>query len=90
MKKQIFVDNEYMYDYEIIDVNIHTLYHSNNEYWSGHTRGKVAMQIIDDGNGLILPPKLKRLDYAKAEYMFILLKLINQPAVYEISSKQPL
>lgn len=88
MRQQIFVDNEYMYDYEIIDDNRHTLYYSNNEYWSDHIQGHVAMQIINDGNGLILPPKLKRMDYDDAEKMFILLKLINRSAVYEISNKQ--
>jgi len=88
MKKQIFVDDEYMYDYDIINDNVHTLYYSNNEFWSDHVRGQEAMQIIDDGDGLILPAKLKTLDYSQAEQMFILLKLINQPAVYEIASKE--
>ena len=88
MKKQIFVDDEYMYDYGIINDNVHTLYYSNNEFWSDHVREQEAMQIIDDGDGLILPAKLKTLDYSQAEQMFILLKLINQPAVYEIASKE--
>jgi hypothetical protein len=88
MKKQIFVDGENIYDYEIIDGNKHTLYYSNNEFWSDHVRGQEAMQIIDDGDGLILPVKLKTLDYSKAEQMFILLKLINQPIVYEIGTKE--
>jgi len=88
MKKQIFVDDEYMYDYDIINDNVHTLYYSNSEFWSDHVREQEAMQIIDDGDGLILPAKLKTLDYSQAEQMFILLKLINQPAVYEIASKE--
>ena len=88
MKKQIFVDDEYMYDYDIINDNMHTLYYSNSEFWSDHVREQEAMQIIDDGDGLILPAKLKTLDYSQAEQMFILLKLINQPAVYEIASKE--
>lgn len=90
MKQQIFVDNDYAYDYEIVDDNRHTLYYSNDEFWSDHVKGHVAMQIMDDGNGLIWSAKLNSLDYSQAEHMFILLKLIKQPAVYEIGSKKPL
>lgn len=88
MKQQIFVDNVYDYDYEEQD-GTHTLYRSNGDHWNGHAKGEVAMAIEDDGNGL----KVKfnengRIDYSEAEQLFILLKLINQPSVYEISSKK--
>tara|TARA_R110000868_G_scaffold25451_1_gene99470 strand:- start:749 stop:1021 length:273 start_codon:yes stop_codon:yes gene_type:complete len=88
MKKQIFVDDEYMYDYNIIDDNVHTLYYSNNEFWSDHVRGQEAMQIIDDGDGLIPQFQLKTLEYGDAEKLLILLKLINEPIVYEIGTKK--
>ena len=46
------------------------------------------MAIEDDGNGLqVFFEELGRIDYAEAERLFILLKLINQPAKYEIGTK---
>ena len=88
MKKQIFVDDIHEYDYELIDDNRHTLYYSNEEQWNDHIKGYVALQIVDDGNGLIIKFNEKnRIDYSEAEQLYILLKLINQPAKYEISTK---
>jgi len=90
MRKQIFVNDSYDYDYES-EYNIHVLYRSNASHWSSHARGEVAMTINDDGNGLIVKFNEKgRIDYSEAQELFILLKLINEPAVYEISSKMPL
>ena len=90
MKQQIFVDNIYDYDYEEQD-RTHTLYYSNGDQWNGHIKGEVAMAINDDGNGLKVKFNEKgRIDYSEAQELFILLKLINEPSVYEISSKTPL
>ena len=80
MKQQIFIDNEYQYDYELIDDNVYTLYYSNSE--------DIAMQIKDDGNDLLLSLyNENKLDYAEAERLFIFLKLINSSAKYEIGTK---
>ncbi len=90
-KQSIFVDGEYQFDYEVLDNNKHTLYYSNNELWSSHVRNEIAFQIEDDGNGLKLLTKFNeksRIDYSESEYLFILLKLINQPCIYEISTKK--
>jgi len=90
MKKQIFVDDAHDYDYEEVD-GTHTLYYSNGEQWNNFIKGDIAMTIDDDGNGLIVEFNEKfRIDYSEAEKLFILLKLINQPTKYEISTKQPL
>lgn len=90
MKQQIFVDSEYDYDYEVED-DRHTLYRSNGSHWNSHVRGEAAMTIKDDGNGLVFKLNEEgRIDYSEAQELFILLKLINEPAVYEISSKKPL
>jgi hypothetical protein len=88
MKQQIFVDNIHEYDYDVIDDDIHALYFQGGQ-WNSHLLGTVAMAIKDDGNDL----KVKfdengRIDYAEAERLFILLKLINQPAKYEIATKK--
>jgi hypothetical protein len=90
MKQQIFIDDIYEYDYEEItqgDVIYHILYFSNAEQWNDHIKGKIAMEIKDDGNGLE-GDESGRIDYAEAERLFILLKLINQPAKYEIGTKK--
>ena len=91
MKQQIFVDDVHEYDYEILNDNVHVLYYSNGDEWVNHAKGMVAMSIKDDGNGLdIFFEELGRIDYSEAERLFILLKLINQPAKYEIGTKQTL
>jgi len=88
MKQQIFVDDIHEYDYELIDERLHTLYY-NGVQWSSHVIGKVAMQIKDDGNGLIINFNDKnRIDYSEAEQLFILLKLIDNKAKYEIGTKR--
>jgi hypothetical protein len=89
MKQQIFIDDIHEYDYEEQDGVHHTLYYSNGGEWQNHIKGNIAMTIEDDGNGL----KVKfddnyRIDYSEAEQLFILLKLINSPAKYEISTKK--
>jgi len=87
MKQQIFVDDVHEYDYDVVDDNIHALYFQGGQ-WNSHLLGTVAMAIEDDGNGLqVFFEELGRIDYAEAERLFILLKLINQPAKYEIGTK---
>lgn len=88
MKQQIFVDDVHEYDYEILNNNVHVLYYSNGAEWVNHIKGMAAMSIKDDGNGLdIFFEELGRINYSEAERLFILLKLINQPAKYEIGTK---
>lgn len=90
MKQQIFVDNIHDYNYEEVD-GAHSLYYSNGDQWNEHVKGDIAMTIEDDGNGLKVKFNEKgRIDYSEAEKLCILLKLINHPSVYEISSKKPL
>lgn len=89
MKQQIFIDDIHEYDYELIDDNRHTLYYSNGQQWSSNVQGYVAMQIVDDGNGLISKFREgNRIDYSEAERLFVLLKLAMQPAKYEIAEKK--
>ena len=92
MKQQIFVDDVYEYDYELLADSIHALYYSNGDQWNEHIKGNITMSIKDDGNGLVVKFNEKgRIDYSEAERLFILLKLINKSATkYEISSKKPL
>ncbi len=93
MKQQIFIDDIHEYDYELLEkgnIKFHNLYYSNGGEWQEHIKGMIAMSIIDDGNGLQGNEEqpLSRIDYSEAEQLFILLKLINQPAKYEIATKK--
>ena len=88
MKQQIFIDGIHEYDYELIDDNLHALYYSNGGKWTEYVKGMVAMSIRNDGDGLERMDRLlNRIDYSEAEQLFILLKLITQPAKYEIATK---
>ena len=89
MKQQIFIDDIHEYDYELTDDNLHTLYYSNGSEWTEHVKGMIAMSIRDDGNGLEgMDGSSNRINYSEAEQLFILLKLINSPAKYEIGQKK--
>lgn len=89
MKKQIFIDNEYQYDYEKIGM-LHKLSYPDIEYWNSHVRGTVAIVIKDDGNGLSIqtPLRKKDIDYAEAERFEIILRIINSTPKYEIGTKE--
>lgn len=91
MKQQIFIDDEYQYDYENND-GLHVLYYSNNEYWYSDIGGTLCMAIKDSGNGLSITTEFnkKQIDYSQASELFILLKLINDPSKIEIATKLPL
>jgi hypothetical protein len=98
MKQQVFVNNEYDYDYELTKNdegnNVHTLTYSDVESWDNSVKNTVAMQIEDHGNGLCIATKLnqRNLLYTEADELLILLKIINSDAtlnnVHEIGTKR--
>ena len=82
----ILVDGKHEYDYSL-EENVHTLRYSDNGSWT--YPNQVAMQIVDDGNGLIIKFREKnRIDYSEAEQLLILLKLINKDIIYEIVTEK--
>jgi hypothetical protein len=86
--EQILVDNKHEYDYKLEDTN-HELYYSDNGDWS--YPGELALEVIDDGNGLSVMEygkQLVYLDYSTAEKLLILLKLINREIIYEVVTKK--
>jgi hypothetical protein len=97
MKNQIFINNEYEYDYDCIKKGkkeIHTLYYAAVETWTEALHDKPVMIIEDNGDGINVVTKLnyKNIDYLDVNHLLILLKIINsQPPyqnVYEIGTKQ--
>ena len=89
MKKQIFIDGEYQYDYEV-DGQLHRLLFCDTEFWSDTTRGTIAFEIKDDGNGMNIISLFDKnnIDYSQAEQLQILLRLLDQNTVYEVSTKK--
>jgi hypothetical protein len=82
----IIVDGRHEYDYSL-EENVHTLRYSDNGSWT--YPNEVAMQIVDDGNGLIIKFSEKnRIDYSEAEQLLILLKLINKDTIYELVTEK--
>ena len=85
----IIVDGKHEYDYFLEDDNVHTLSYSDNGSWT--YPNEVAMQVMDDGNGLIVQlDEEGRIDYSEAEKLLILLKIINRDTKYELVTNKEL
>lgn len=87
MKKLIIIDETHEYDYELKD-KTHILYYNNSDSWSDHTKGTIAMSIIDEGDEIVIGvKKIKKLDCMQALYLTILLKIIHSDYKFEIAEK---
>jgi hypothetical protein len=90
-REEIYINGVHEYDYHKlkVDVNItvHTLYYSDHAEWGDHVRKTVAMQLVDNGNGIeiIGVNAKKEINYAEAEQLHILLRLSCTQCVYQIS-----
>lgn len=85
----IIVDGKHEYDYFLEDDNVHTLSYSDNGEWT--YPNEIAMQVIDDGNGLVVVFNEEgRIDYSEAEKLIILLKIINRDTKYELVTNKEL
>ena len=94
-REEIYINGVHEYDYHKLnvttDVKVHTLYFSDDEEWSDDLRKQVAMQLVDNGNGieLIGVNSKKMIDYLEAEQLHILLRLASTDCVYQISEPTP-
>lgn len=94
-REEIYINGKHEYDYHKLEatpnVTVHTLYYSDDIEWSEHVRSTVAMQIVDDGNGieLIGITTKKSIDYLQAERLHILLRLSSSHSVYQITEPAP-
>ena len=90
-KEEIYINDKHEYDYHKHDVSknitVHTLYFSDDEEWNFDLRKQVAMQLIDNGNGIeiIGACNKKVMSYLEAEQLHILLRLSSTHSVYEIA-----
>lgn len=94
-REEIYINGVHEYDYHKLhvttDVKVHTLYFSDDEEWSDDLRKQVAMQLVDNSNGieLIGVNSKKMIDYLEAEQLHILLRLASTDCVYQISEPTP-
>ena len=93
--EEIYINSRHEYDYHKLEatpsVTVHTLYFSEDDEWADHMKKKVAMQLVDNGDGIeiIGINAKKQLDYLEAEQLHILLRLSSTHVVYQIAEPTP-
>jgi len=90
-REEIYINDVHEYDYHKLkatsSTTVHTLYYSDHYEWAEGSRKTVAMQLVDDGNGIeiIGINAKKHIDYLEAEQLHILLRLSSSHSVYQIT-----
>ena len=90
-REEIYINGKHEYDYHKLeatsDVTVHTLYFSDDEEWADNLKKQVAMQLVDNGDGIeiIGACTKKHLNYLEAEQLHILLRLASTHCVYQIT-----
>lgn len=94
-REQIYINDTHEYDYHKLkatsDVTVHTLYYSDHDEWADNIKKQVAMQLVDDGDGIeiIGACTRKKINYLEAEQLHILLRLASTHCVYQIAEPAP-
>lgn len=94
-REEIYINDKHEYDYHKHDVDknisVHTLYYSNDDEWGESMKKQVAMQLVDNGDGIeiIGACTKKHLNYLEAEQLHILLRLSSTHCVYQIAEPSP-
>lgn len=94
-REEIYINSRHEYDYHKLEaaknVTVHTLYFSDDEEWADSMKKQVAMQLVDNGDGIeiIGACTKKNLDYLEAEQLHILLRLSSSHSVYKIAEPSP-
>ena len=94
-REEIYINSKHEYDYHKLEAaanaTVHTLYFSDNEEWADNLKKQVAMQLVDNGEGIeiIGACNKKNLDYLEAEQLHILLRLASTHTVYQIAEPSP-
>lgn len=90
-REEIYINGRHEYDYHKLEAaknaTVHTLYFSDDDEWADNMKKQVAMQLVDDGDGIeiIGINAKKHLDYLEAEQLHILLRLASTHCVYQIT-----
>lgn len=94
-REEIYINSRHEYDYHKLEatpsVTVHTLYFSDDDEWSDSMKKQVAMQLVDNGDGIeiIGINAKKQLDYLEAEQLHILLRLSSTHSIYQIAEPTP-
>lgn len=94
-KEEIYINEKHEYDYHKHDISknitVHTLYFSDDDEWADNLKKQVAMQLVDNGDGIeiIGACTKKTLNYLEAEQLHILLRLASTHCVYQIAEPTP-
>jgi hypothetical protein len=90
-REEVYVDGVHEYDYVMddtdCDITAHTLLYSDYHEWSENVRETVALEIINTGDGIIIKDlnTNEEIDYLKIEQLHILLRLLDEGTVFQIS-----
>jgi hypothetical protein len=90
-REEIYINGKHEYDYHKLEaathVTVHTLYFSDDNEWADNLKKQVAMQLVDNGDGIeiIGACTKKHLNYLEAEQLHILLRLSSTHTVYQIT-----
>ena len=82
-REEIYINGKHEYDYHKLeatsDVTVHTLYFSDDDEWADNLKKQVAMQLVDNGDGIeiIGACTKKHLNYLEAEQLHILGRLAS-------------
>jgi hypothetical protein len=101
MMKKIYVNGVHDYDYSMItrssllekndknytEVTTHGLHYSNHHEWYETLRGKIAMEVVDTGDGIKFSKPLDELDYSEAQQLRILLGIIMKSDCEELQMR---
>lgn len=94
-REEIYINSRHEYDYHKLEaaknITVHTLYFSDDEEWGESMKKQVAMQLVDNGDGIEIIGSCtkKTLNYLEAEQLHILLRLASTHCVYQIAEPAP-
>jgi hypothetical protein len=94
-REEIYINGSHEYDYHKLQATsttvVHTLYYSDYHEWHDTIKKQVAMQLVDNGNGIeiINVNSKKVITYVEAEQLHILLRLSSVHSVYQIAEPAP-
>lgn len=58
---------------------------SDNDIWTSHYRGKILLEMYDDGNGVKFTKKNKKMDYGELECLRILINFNHKTDKRELN-----